>query len=158
MIDTFSLEELFNEKFPTPDDPFKQVVRVQEFESAFEFLAKEYKNRRLKLISKIRSEKLTSSLYRVLPRIERHVNCELLKTKYPELYERLVYIKSFDARKILGDKLLYEICLETDSERTRGFSHVRMPDLIANLGESSAEEFFIPSENLGMMRVVPWEI
>lgn len=158
MITTYDVEELLNETFPVPKDLFEQAVRIQQLEAVFEFLSEDYKNRRMQIISRIRTEQLTSSLYRVLPKIERHVNGKLLKSKFPEIYDRLVYIKAPDARKVLGDRTMYEVCLETDAFRTEGFSRVRTPDLIANLGETASEEFFIHSEVLGAMRIVPWDV
>lgn len=155
MITITAVDALINDAFPIPDDSFEAVHRVQQLASVFEQLKKSYGGQRTKMMETILTSRIEDARFRIVHGFEDHVNLLLLQEKRFDIYERLVYLKASDAKEVLGERLLYDLCLETDEMFTREHSLLRSADLLSLLGKVEAHQFLIGAMSPAKARVIP---
>lgn len=154
MISASSVEELIMDAFPVPENLIRQIFRIQQLESVFAQLKKSYGTQRTGMMGSILTHRVTDPNFRIIHQFERHVNAPLLREKRSDIYERLVYLKASNAKQILGERHMYDLCLETDEACTMQNSLVRTEDLISLLGESESAGYLIESISPAQARLI----
>ncbi|MDV0441706.1 hypothetical protein [Methanorbis furvi] len=152
---------LFAEKigifYPEPCDPFENAIWAAEFAEVFRQLAERFEEQHAAVIDRICIEGLTSVHYTIETpyTLTRMVDIGKLRRNLPEVFEKIVFIRSCDAEKILGRKHLYELAKAASPDRVIAFEQVNLGDLRQVLAESEIPAYISVVKKPQLPMIVP---
>ncbi len=154
---------LFDEKigpfYPEPCDPFESALWAAEFAEVFRQLAARFDKQHAAAIDRICIEGLTSAHYTIETPylLTRIVDVGKLRRDLPEVFEKIVFIRSCDAEKILGRRHLYALAKTASPDRVLPLEQVNIGDLRQVLAESEIPGYIITVKKPQMQVIVSRE-
>ena len=118
-------------------------------------LTKVFEARHTELIEIIRAEDLTSDEFVLEIPTDDVVNTDLLQDELPDVYDSLVFIKSSDAKRFIGQKALYDLAVDTAGrERVAKVERVNLLDLRKALPADEAARYVKKDPHESLTKVV----
>ena len=150
-----SLEILLLERRPLPADEFAAAYRYQEFLYCLKELTKIFEVRHKELIGIIKTERLRSDEFLLEIPVDDVVDKDLLMDELPDIYDSLVFIKSSDAKRFIGQKELYDLAVEAAGRaRVAEVERVNLLDLRKALPAVEAARYTKAEPHESLTRVV----
>lgn len=116
---------------PEPADPFEHALWCSEMATVFEKLSIYFEDQYSQDINRIQTEHLTSDIYALHTPVSLHrvANVDKLRRELPEIYARIVFIRPYDAEKILGRRRLHELAQQAAGDRILPLELINISDL-----------------------------
>jgi len=103
----------------------------------------------------IRAEGLASDEFSLEIPMDQVVNTDLLQDELPDIYDSLVFIKSSDAKRFIGQKELYDLAVEAAGRaRVAEVERVNLLDLRKALTAVEAARYTKAEPHESLTRVV----
>lgn len=141
---------------PEPADLFEKALWCNDLSHVFRELCLEFEERYSDCVHLICAENIQSDIYALETPITlvRTVNAAKLRDEMPEVFAKIVYLKSSDAEKILGRHMLYELAKEYAPLRVPPLETVNLGDMGKVLSEGEMKRFVKVLEKPGIPKVV----
>lgn len=145
--------------YPRPADPFETALWAKSLAAAFTELARIFETQHTAEIDKISIGHLTSDRYTLETPFTLHriANVEKIRQNLPDIFEKVVFIRSCDAEKILGRRELYRLAKEAAPKRIRPLEQVNLTDLQNNLPKIELADYLTIIKKPQMPAIVPRE-
>lgn len=145
--------------YPCPPDPFETALWEKSFAETFTELARRFEAQYAAEIDNISINHLTSDRYILETPFTLHriANVEKIRQNLPDIFEKVVFIRSCDAEKILGRRELYRLAKETAPKRIRPLEQVNLTDLQNNLPKTELTGYITTVKKPQMPAIVPRE-
>jgi hypothetical protein len=140
---------------PVPVGEFAAAFRYQEFLYCMKELTKVFEARHKELIEIIRAEDLASDEFVLEIPTDDVVDKDLLMDELPDIYDSLVFIKSSDAKRFIGQKALYDLAVEAAGRaRVAKVEQVNLLDLRKALPAVEAARYVKKDPHESLAKVV----
>ena len=154
---------LFREKiepdYPQPIGSFETALWAKAFAETFTELARRFEAQYAAEVDRISMEHLTSDRYVLkTPYTLHHIaDVRKIRQNLPDIFEKIVFIRSCDAEKILGRRTLYRLAKEAGPDRIRSLEQINLTDLRQALTEQELPSYYITVKKPGIPFIVPRE-
>ncbi|MDV0442851.1 hypothetical protein [Methanorbis rubei] len=134
--------------WPRPENLFERAYWCTELEGSLHRLSLLFNEEFNTTVSQITAGNLTSPAYELrFPQVAvRRVNVPLLREEMPKMFSAVAYLRATDAERILSRKLLYELCLGSDPDRTASLAAVNIADLEKFLTRQEMDGFVLTDQ------------
>jgi len=116
---------------PRPTDPYEAALHSRDLACVFKEFHLDFLEQYHTDLRTIRSENCESREYQIVwpEKTYYEVDIRKIRTDHPDIHQKLVHLRPFDAEKILGRDRLYQLAKETLGPAIADYEKITITDL-----------------------------